>query len=78
MDLQSRKIEFIQAFLKIKSEEAISKLETLLEKEVNKSKKDNHNPISKEELNLRIDQSESDFKNKLYKSSAELLTKFDS
>jgi len=27
MDLQSRKIEFVQEFLKIQSEEAISKLE---------------------------------------------------
>jgi hypothetical protein len=77
MDLQSRKIEFVQTFLKIKSEEAISKLENLLKKEVNSSLKIENKSMNKEELNLRIDQSESDFKNNLYKSSEELLSKFD-
>jgi hypothetical protein len=33
MDLQSRKIEFVQEFLKLRSEEAISRLEKLLKKE---------------------------------------------
>jgi hypothetical protein len=77
MDLQSRKIEFVQTFLQIKSEKAISKLENLLKKEVNSSLKIENKPMNKEELNLRIDQSESDFKNNLYKSSEELLSKFD-
>jgi hypothetical protein len=76
MDLQSRKIEFVQTFLQIKSEKAISKLENLLKKEVNSSLKIENKPMNKEELNLRIDQSESDFKNNLYKSSEELLSKF--
>ena len=30
MDLQSRKIQFVQAFLKLQSEEVISQLEELL------------------------------------------------
>ena len=77
MDLQSRKIEFVQTFLQIKSEKAISKLENLLKKEVNSSLKIENKSMNKEELNLRIDQSESDFKNNLYKSSEELLSKFD-
>jgi hypothetical protein len=33
MDLESRKIEFVQEFLKLQSEEVISKLEQLLKKE---------------------------------------------
>jgi len=33
MDLQSRKTEFVQDFLKLQSEEAISRLEKLLKKE---------------------------------------------
>lgn len=33
MDLQTRKIEFVQAFLKLESEKAISHLEKLLQKE---------------------------------------------
>ena len=32
MDIQSRKIEFVQAFLKLQSEELISQFENLLKK----------------------------------------------
>ncbi len=73
MDLQSRKIEFVQEFLKIQSEEAISKLEKLLRKE----KKTSGMLMTKEQLNKRIEQSESDFKNNRFKSSSELLAKFE-
>src|SRR5690606_17877504 len=34
MDIQARKIEFIQKFLKIQSEEVISRLENILRKEI--------------------------------------------
>lgn len=73
MDLQSRKIEFVQEFLKIQSEEAISKLEKLLRKE----KKTPGMSMTKEQLNKRIEQSESDFKNNRFKSSSDLLEKFE-
>lgn len=75
MDLQSRKIEFIQEFLKIQSEEAISKLEKLLKKE-KKSLDKTQYPMTKKELNQRIDRSEDDFKNNRYKTSTELLSKY--
>ncbi len=35
MDLEARKIEFIQEFLKLQSEEAITRLEKVLKKEKN-------------------------------------------
>ena len=74
MDLQTRKIEFVQEFLKIQSEEAIGRLEKLLKKE----KKNKHSDsMSAEELNKRIEKSESDFKNNRFKSTSDLLAKYE-
>lgn len=78
MDLQTRKIEFIQEFLKIQSEEVISQLENLLKNKNTKDVDENEffKPISIKELNFRIDQSENDFKNGKYKTTSELLEKY--
>lgn len=77
MDLQTRKIEFIQEFLKIQSEELISQLENLLNRNMNDvDKNEFFNPISIEEFNHRIDQSEDDFKNGRYKTTSQLLEKY--
>lgn len=40
IDLQSRKIEFVQAFLKLQSDEVIIQLEKLLKKETKKIQSD--------------------------------------
>ncbi|MFA9192402.1 hypothetical protein AAGV28_13570 [Flavobacterium sp. FZUC8N2.13] len=72
MDLQTRKIEFVQEFLKLQSEELIVQFENLLKKETQKKLK----PMSVIELNARIDQSENDFKKGKFKTSAELLSKY--
>lgn len=72
MDLQTRKIEFVQEFLKLQSEELIAQFENLLKKETQKKIK----PMSVLELNSRIDQSEDDFKKGKFKTSAELLSKY--
>ncbi len=74
MDLQTRKIAFIQSFLKLESEEVISQLENLLKKKIQKT--EIIHPMSVEELNKRIDQSEDDFKNNKFKASSELLLKY--
>lgn len=71
MNIQTRKIEFIQAFLQLQSEESISRLEELLEIE-NKE----FRPMSIEELNSRIDRSEDDFKNNRFKTTEEILAKY--
>ena len=72
MDLQTRKIKFVQEFLKLQSEELVSQFENLLKmKAQNKIK-----PMSLNELNSRIDKSESDFKNGKFKTSSELLSKY--
>ena len=77
MNIEARKIEFVQEFLKLESEDAISKLEKILRKEKNNSDERIVEPMTKEELNKRIDQSESDFQNNRYKSSTELLAKYE-
>jgi len=77
MNLESRKIEFVQEFLKFQSEEVVSYFEQLLYS-LKKSKDllDVH-PITEEEFRNRIDQAELDFKKGRYKSSQELLAKFE-
>jgi hypothetical protein len=77
MNLEARKIEFVQEFLKLQSEEAISRLEKILIKERNASIEADLSPLSQEELDKHIDQSESDFRNNRFKSSSELLTKYE-
>lgn len=59
MKLEARKLSFIQEFLKIQSEETISRLESILKKE----KTNAIQPMSMEKLNQRIDQSLHDAKN---------------
>jgi len=75
MDLQTRKRKFIKEFLEIESEETLERLEVLLkkEKEISERKLD---LMSKEELNSRIERSEIDFKNNRFKTSSDLLTKY--
>lgn len=62
MDLQSRKIEFVQEFLKLQSEEAISRLEKLLKME-KKWDGNGLEPMTVKEFNDRIDKSMKDSKN---------------
>jgi hypothetical protein len=76
MNLDDRKIEFIQEFLKLQSEEAIIRVEKIMRKEKEVNDDELFQPISHEEMNVRIDQSESDFQNGRFKSSEELLDKF--
>ncbi|HSJ67419.1 MAG TPA: hypothetical protein VK921_07080 [Anditalea sp.] len=75
MDLQTRKIEFVQEFLKLQDEEAVARLEKLLEKEKKTDNVKEIKPMTKEELNQRIDQG-SDFKNNRFKTTSELLSKY--
>lgn len=61
MDLQTRKINFIQDFLKIESEKAIAQFEKLLKKEtVNNSE---FKPMSINEFHSRIEKSTKDSRN---------------
>ena len=73
MDIQTRKIEFVQAFLKLQSEELISLFENILNSET----KDDVKPMTIEEFNSRIDQSEKDFENGDYKTHEEVFKKYN-
>jgi len=64
MDIQSRKIKFIQEFLKLQNEEILSRLEDMLSKEMNDSSDSDFEPMTVQEFNARIDASMEDSKNK--------------
>jgi hypothetical protein len=63
MDLQKRKLELIQAFIRIQSEDVIAQLERIISKEKIDSNQDKITPLSAEEFNKRIDQSMKDSQN---------------
>lgn len=77
MNIEARKIEFIKKFLKLQNKEIISKLEEILKKGKDTSDERLFNPMTIDELNKRIDKSESDFKNNRFKTSSELLAKYN-
>ncbi|EPR70416.1 hypothetical protein ADIWIN_3772 [Winogradskyella psychrotolerans RS-3] len=77
MNLEARKIEFVQEFLKLQSEGAVSRLEKILRKEKESDKERNVEPMTQDELDSRIDKSESDFINNRFKTSTELLAKYE-
>ena len=75
MDLQSRKISFVQEFLSIESEELISRFEKLLKNKKNIAEDANFRPMTIAELNRRIDRSEQDSINGRLTESKDLLKK---
>ncbi len=76
-DLQTRKIEFVQEFLKLQSEDVIARFEKLLSKEKELTT-NSENLITKDELISRIEQSEDNFAKGKFKTSSELLSKYGS
>lgn len=76
MNIESRKLEFIQEFLKLKSEDTILLFERLLQKEKQSKSQKALKPMTEAELDSRIDQSEADFKNQKFKTRDELLAKY--
>lgn len=76
MNIEARKIKFVQEFLELVDEDSISKLESLLNLEKLESGKSNLNLFDKEEINKRIKISEEDFEKGRFKTSQELLLKY--
>jgi hypothetical protein len=64
MNLQTRKIHFVQEFLKLSNEQIIDKLVVLLKAEKTKLYSNNLVPLSVEELSQSIDEAENDATNK--------------
>ncbi|RRO13421.1 hypothetical protein [Flavobacteriaceae bacterium 14752] len=77
MDIQTRKIEFVQEFLKIESEDIINRLENILHKENKNSEKEVFEPMSIDELNKRIDKSLEDSKNGRLTKASDLKAKME-
>ena len=77
MDLQSRKILFVQEFLKLQNEEIISLFEKLLRKEKKKISSEKIEPMSIEEFNKRIDLSMGDSEKGHLTESGELLSEIE-
>jgi hypothetical protein len=73
MDLQTRKIEFIQEFLKVQREDIVVRLEKLLKKETSKVENEEVKPFSLDEFNNRIDQSMRDSKHNKLTENQDLL-----
>lgn len=63
MNLESRKLVFIEEFLKIESEALLTRLEKMILKEKISSDKEELSPMSTEEFNIRIDRAIDDSKN---------------
>ena len=77
MDLQSRKIEFVQEFLKLQSEEVVLRLEKLLRKENTSAMEEEFKPMTIDEFNDRIDKSMEDSKNGRIIKATDLKAKID-
>ncbi len=77
MDLQSRKISFVQEFLNLQNEEIISLFEKLLRKEKKKMGAKELDPMTLEAFNKRIDASLDDSKKGLLTESDKLLSEIE-
>lgn len=77
MDIQARKIQFVQEFLRIADDELVAKLENLLRVERKKKLDEELRPLTLEELNVIIDNSEEDIKNGKVTEARNLLNQID-
>jgi hypothetical protein len=78
MNIQARKLHFIQEFLRVADEELVAKLERILVVERKKQLQSEIYPMSIDEYNDAIDESENDFKNGRVTSSQNVLKLIDS
>ena len=77
MNTVDRKLRFVQEFLRIPDEEIIGKLEQLLGSERKKKISKEFVPMTMEEFNKRIDQSEDDFRNGRFTETDDVLKIID-
>ncbi len=75
MDLQARKISFVQEFLRLQNEEIVSGLEDLLRKKKAEQYEQKLQPMSTDQFNSEIDQAMHDSKEGRITSAAELRNK---
>jgi hypothetical protein len=75
MDLQTRKLNFIQDFIKLENEKSISHLEKLLQKETQNNS--NLKPMTMKEFQNRIDQSSEDSQNGRLTENSKLISEIE-
>ena len=75
MDLQARKITFVQEFLRLQNEEIINGLENLLRKKKAEQFEKELKPMSLEQFNNEIDQAIEDSKNEKVIKASDLKAK---
>ncbi len=78
MDIQARKIHFIQEFLRVADDELVTKFEKLLRFERKKQLDKELRPLTMNEFDEIIDKSENDFNNGRVTESRNLLDQIDS
>lgn len=78
MDIQTKKLHFVQEFLRLKDESLIDKLNNLLKTERKKKIEKELKPFSQKKFNDLIDSAESDSKNGRLTSARELKNEIDS
>ena len=76
MDLQARKISFVQEFLRLKNEDIISSLENMLKKRKTEIHEEELKPMSLDKLNKEIDQAMEDSENDRVIKASELKSRF--
>jgi hypothetical protein len=77
MDIEARKIHFVQEFLRVADEELVTKLEKVLRIERKKKLEEELSPMTMKEFNEIIDKSEDDFKNERVTEARNLLNQID-
>lgn len=77
MDLQTRKIHFIQEVLRVKNEKIIEKLEKILHQERKKVIEKELSTMTVEEFNALIDSAEDDSENDRMHNAGEILNDID-
>ncbi len=77
MDIQARKVHFVQEFLRVADDELVTKLEKLLNNERKKKIDEEMRPMTSKEFNEIIDKSEDDFDNGRVTEARNLLRQID-
>jgi hypothetical protein len=77
MNLETRKLSFIQEILKIQSEKTISQLENVLRKEKTVIEFENIQPMTMKKFNQRIDKSLKDSKKGKLTEIGDLISEID-
>ncbi|NCT09800.1 MAG: hypothetical protein GW772_06945 [Flavobacteriia bacterium] len=75
MDLETRKISFVQEFLRLQNEEIVSGLENFLRKRKTELAEKNFKPMTMEQFNSEIDQALEDSSNERMIKATELKAK---